>query len=150
MASPSMREGLNMKEGTKEVTKDMKTRMNNPDFLRMILGILAVLLVLAIGSAAYFYQQLANLKNNPQKIAQEEATDLVNRLGKLIVLPEGEQPTVATVNDLGPLKSQPFFAKAKLGDKVFIFTQSKKAILYDPISNKIVEIAPLNIGNPGQ
>lgn len=132
------------------MTNELKTRINNPALLRIISTILAVLLVIATGSAAYFYQQLAGLKTNPQKIAQEEAADLVNRLGKLIVLPEGEQPTIATVNDLGPLKSQPFFTKAKLGDKVFIFTQAKKAILYDSVNNRIVEIAPLNIGNPGQ
>ena len=70
----------------------------------------------------------------------------MNRVGKLIVLPEGEQPTVATVSDAESLREQPFFAQAKNGYKVLIYTNARKAILYDPLSNKIVDVAPLNIG----
>ena len=54
---------------------------------------------------------------------------------------------MATVSDLEKLKDQPFFAKAKIGDKVLIYTDAKKAILYDPVNDKIVEVAPINIGN---
>src|SRR3990170_2816002 len=44
---------------------------------------------------------------------------------------------------LSKLDDQPFFAKAKVGDKVLLFTQAKKAILYDPIGNVVVEVGPL-------
>ena len=110
--------------------------------------ILVVLLLLSIGSTAYLYNQVKNLKANPEAKAQEEVAALVAKVGQLIVLPEGETPTVATVNDPEKLKEQPFFAKAKAGDKVLIYTNAKKAILYNPTSHKIVEVAPLNIGAP--
>lgn len=67
-------------------------------------------------------------------------------MGRHIVLPEGETPTVGTVTDPEKLKDQAFFEKAKIGYRVIIYTNAKKAILYDPDSDKIVEVAPLNIG----
>lgn len=72
-----------------------------------------------------------------------EAEDTVARVGKLIVLPEGEDPTVATVTDPEKLRDQSFFANAKKGDKVLIYTRAKKAYLYDPSLNKLIEVAPI-------
>jgi hypothetical protein len=70
----------------------------------------------------------------------------VAAVGKLIVLPTDEQPTLATVVDPSKLKNQPFFAQAQKGDQVLIYTNARKAILYSPTANKIVEVAPLIIG----
>jgi hypothetical protein len=109
--------------------------------------LLLVLLVASIGSAVYFYSQFTQLKQDPQKTVREETQKLLERVGALMVLPEGEQPTIATVNDAEKLRSQPFFANAKNGYKVFIYANAKKAILFDPANNKIVEVAPVNIGN---
>lgn len=115
---------------------------------KTLLVVLAVAVVASIGSALYFYSQLSQLKADPQKIAQEETQALVAKVGKLIVLPEGEGPTVATVTEPELLKDQPFFVRAKKGDKVLIYASAGKAILYDPENNKIVEVAPINIGPP--
>lgn len=114
----------------------------------LLFVVLGLLLVLALTAAGYLYLQLNDYKNDPQRIMQDELNGLVKKVGGLIVLPDNEQPTVATVTNLEKLKSQPFFNKAKVGDKVLIYTNAKKAILYDPVNNKIVEVAPLNIGAP--
>lgn len=106
--------------------------------------IVLVVLVVILGAGFAYYFQKAN--TDPNKVAQEELTEVVEKVGKLIVLPEGETPTLATVSDPSKLKDQTFFARAKAGDKVLIFTNSKKAILYDPVANKIVEVAPVNLG----
>ena len=105
-----------------------------------------MLFVVAVVFAVYSYTQLAELRGDPQRVAEKEVEELVNRVGKLIVLPQGEQPTLATVSDVESLREQPFFAQAKNGDKVLIYTNARKVILYDPVKNKIVEVAPLNIG----
>jgi hypothetical protein len=112
-------------------------------------NIVAVLVVVALagaGTGYYYYDQYQTLKQNPQAVTEKENAALVAKLGQLIVLPTDEQPTIATVADPSKLKDQPFFANAKTGDRVFIYTNSKKAILYDEIANKIIEVAPINIG----
>lgn len=108
--------------------------------------IVVALLFLVLSVAAFhYYRQYSTLKKNPQEFARREAKQLVKQLSELIVLPEGEEPTVATVADLEKLQNQPFFAHAKKGDKVVIYSKARKAILYDPAAHKIVEVAPLNI-----
>lgn len=108
----------------------------------------------AAGFFAYKYQksqkELQTIKTDPtsiQQAAQDQAKQLVAQVGKLIELPQGEDPTVATITDVDKLKDQPFFQNAKNGDKVLIYTNAKKAILYDPDANKIIDVAPVNIGS---
>jgi hypothetical protein len=104
-----------------------------------------MLFVLAILADGYFVYKIYVVKaGNSQNSAQTEATNIINEVGKLIVLPTDEIPTIATVTDLSQLKNQPFFANAKVGDDVLIYSQAQKAILYDPSLNKIVEMAPFS------
>lgn len=117
-------------------------------FVRKYLNLVLIAFVIASGSLAfYFFEQYQGIKANPQKEAQKEVKDLVAAVSQLMVLPISEDPTVATVADPAKLKDQPFFANAKKGDKVLIFANAKKAILYSPETNKIIEVAPLSIGN---
>ena len=87
--------------------------------------------------------------NYPQEIAQQENQKIIDMVGKLVLLPEDETPTIATVTDPAKLKAeQAFFARAEDGDKVLIYTRALKAIMYRPRTNKIIEVAPLVIGTP--
>lgn len=113
---------------------------------KTILAFFIILAIAALGAAGYFYREASALKANPQESAQKETKELVARVGKIILLPEGETPTIATVFEPEKLKDQLFFVHAKKGDKVLIYTNAKKAILYNPETNKIVEVAPVNIG----
>ncbi len=109
----------------------------------------AILLVGAGGFLFYQHQKTQSTNANPNnpQVAQQEVKKLVSEVGKLIDLPTGEDPTVATVTDFTKLKDQPFFAKAKNGDKVLIYTNARKAILYDPNAKKVLDVAPINIGS---
>lgn len=86
------------------------------------------------------------LEKNPQALQEQEVASVVAEVGQLIVLPEGETPVVAEVADIEALKGQEFFAKAATGDKVLIYTQALKAILYRPSTKKIIEVAPVVLG----
>lgn len=116
--------------------------------------VLLIILVLASlattsGTAYFFYtkyQKAQKLLQNPTEAAKEETTSVLAKVGKLMDLPTGEQPTIATILDPSKLKDQPFFAKAKNGDKVILYANVRKAILFRPGENKIIDVAPINIG----
>lgn len=121
----------------------MKKIRFNPKILVIILLILALL------PSFYFYNQYQKTKKelkNSKSTTDSEKQKIITRLGQLMVLPEGEEPTVATISDKEKLKDQPFFAKASNGDVLIIYTQARKAILYDPVADKIVDVVSINLG----
>jgi len=120
--------------------------MENTLKQKLMKAVVPAIALVAIILAGYFYSQVRVLKQNPQAIAQQEANNLVAKISKLIVLPADETPTVATVSDPEALKDQPFFASAQKGDKLLIYAQAKKAVLFSVTLNKIIDVAPLNIG----
>ena len=119
----------------------------------IFLSVLFILIGGIIGavSGIYYFNKFKGAEQRLREASltsQESVESLIAKVGKLIKLPEGEIPTVATVSDLARLKEQPFFNKAKVGDKVLIYTQAKKAFLYDPVNNLILEVGPLVIPTP--
>ena len=76
-------------------------------------------------------------------LADKERIEILTKVSTHIVLPKDEVPTLATVSDPEQLKKYPFFTNAEKGDKVLIYSLAKKAILYRPTGDKIVEIAPI-------
>jgi uncharacterized protein HemX len=115
---------------------------------------IALIILIALGVGLVLILKDRNhLKNEVSKLSQSqqatlnEATELNNEVGKLIQLPTDEVPTVATVIDAAKVKSQAFFANAQNGDKLLLYSKSGKAILYRPSTKKIIEVAPINLGN---
>ncbi len=107
-----------------------------------------LILSLIFWGGFYFFREWKNGRaiNASRDIeVKSDSQTLIEEVSKLISLPQDEEPTIATVSDPKLLKDQAFFANAKVGDKVLIYTKAKKAILYDPVNKKIMEVAPLNI-----
>lgn len=129
------------------MTKDLaKTK------LPKIAGIALIALIL-IGGGAYLLMTNQKMKNELLRLkdpevaemqAQAETSVTMEAVSKLIEVPEGT-PTLATVTDADKLKDQPFFKNAQNGDKVLIFTDAKKVIIYRPSTNKIIEVGGLNV-----
>ena len=118
------------------------------DFLSRRFYIIFVIFFLVIVCILFFVFKDRIFTENTNDIGQnKEAKTLTQRVGEHIFLPEGEVPTIATVSDPEALRGQTFFIDAKKGDKVLIFPNAKKAILYDPVADKIITIAPLNTGS---
>ncbi len=119
----------------------------------VLIGALTLFLVLTAAVGGYLFynyqssqREISKLKENPQTVARQETDEVTAKVGALMDLPKNEQPTLATVTDINKLKNQQFFAEAQNGDKVLIYAQSSKAILYRPQTNKIIEVASVNLG----
>lgn len=128
-----------------------ETRRKLPGFVGKFIPYL-IIIILAVGGTAYVARQKPEILglSKGQAQVQAEIDKLVADVGKLIALPKDEKPTVATVTDIEKVKDQPFFKNAKNGDKVLIYTNEKKAILYRPTENLIVEVGAVNINQTPQ
>lgn len=106
-----------------------------------------LLLIVSIAIATFYYYKYQTIKNNPAYITETEIKKLSDIVAKLIKLPADEEPTIATVEDKDKLRDQPFFADTENGDKILIYTKAKKAIIYRPNSNSIINVGPIVISN---
>jgi hypothetical protein len=141
---------MSVKKSTKKIITPQggveETSTINTWIVVLISGVIILVVVLAYA----FYNQLkttSTLIKTKDMVLKESTNSLIMKVGRLIELPIGEEPTIATVSDKTKLGGQPFFAKAENGDRVFIYTKAKKAILYRPLANKIIEVAPINIAD---
>lgn len=98
----------------------------------------------AISYAVILYR---NYFADPNVVMQREISSLTLKIGRFMELPKGEQPTLATVTDRDKLKGQDFFADAKNGDKLLIYPKAKRAILYRPSTEKVIEVTNLTSGS---
>lgn len=103
--------------------------------------------LVAIALAIYFFFQYQKAQYQLNKVTQGGEQALISEVGKLIILPRDEKPSIATVSDVTKLKGQHFFSNAKNGDKVLLYTKAQQAILYDPFVNKIVAVGPISLTN---
>lgn len=104
--------------------------------------VLAGLFLVAASAAGFFYWQY---RQTPSVVEAKEIASLTSRIGKTVLLPDGEAPTLATVKDKEKLTSQPFFRRAENGDKVLIYANAGRAILYRPSTEQIIEITSVNL-----
>jgi uncharacterized protein YneF (UPF0154 family) len=110
-----------------------------------IIILVFVCLLLCISSGFFFYQYWKLQKQvNTKQITQEEVKKITGQVGRLMLLPTNETPTIATITDITKLNGQVFFKNAHNGDKVLIYSNNREAILYNPQKNIIVNVAPVN------
>lgn len=111
--------------------------------------IVVILLPLLVGGAIVFgiVKTKPELLGIPKQGAPilTEADELVTLVSKLMTLPTDEKPTVATILDIKKVAGQDFYKNAKEGDKVLIFTTNKKAVIYRPSENKIIDVGVVSI-----
>jgi len=109
--------------------------------------LLTLFFIIVLIVSAYFFIKYLNtrkLLQNPAVKAAQELEKIVSQIDKFMELPTDEIPTMYTVADKSKLPNQNFYEKAENGDKLLIYNKVKKAILYRPSINKIIEIGPVS------
>lgn len=136
------------KQTQRVTTPVVDNRIFDPRFLKISKFLGLLILVVIVGVISYFYGQKGNAQPVMTNSSQHDrVVELVAEVGKIIVLPTDEMPTVAIVSDPEVLKQQAFFMTAKKGDRVLLYPRAHKVILYDPLVHKIIDVATLqNIG----
>ena len=82
------------------------------------------------------------------QVDQTQVKDLIAKVGKLVILPTGEDPVIATINDADGLTKQQVFYKGSInGDVVLVYQKAAKAIVYSPSRNIIVNVGPVVLQN---
>ncbi|MEX0895393.1 MAG: LytR C-terminal domain-containing protein [Patescibacteria group bacterium] len=80
----------------------------------------------------------------------ERKLEIIDELAKIYDVPSDETPSVAKVTNVDELKNEPFFAKAKNGDVVIVYQSIQKAILFDPLEKKILDVAEVSSSSAQQ
>lgn len=114
-------------------------------FFHKFIHIILLFLVIAMGFSAFYFYKKANTVNPGKKV---ETSNLIEKISKHVLLPNGETPTIATVADPNLLKDQAFFVDTLVGDKVLMYTNGKKAILYRPSIDRVINITVIDLDSP--
>lgn len=105
-------------------------------------NILVVVIFLGLTAAAgYLWWQYKKSTPSAQTaLVADEVSIIVEKIKNQVDLPQ-ENPVLAIITD--PTTDQSLFSDALPGDKVLIYIQAKKAILYRPSSDQVVETISL-------
>lgn len=131
------------------VSSSKKSRLRP---LLMLAAVALVVLVVAIdmrrrsaeAQLAQLSLRLDQLNGGDAEQNKEIADKVVLQLRALIDIPEGVEPTVATIVDVNVLRERnPFYNKAKNGD--YLVVTSERAILFDANQNKILDVVPVQL-----
>lgn len=107
---------------------------------RIILIISGIILVVGlIASSVFFYFRY---KQEVSKNPNREISAIVATISEFMFLPN-ETPTLATITNVDELAENALFDRAENGDKVLIYSAAKKAILFRPSEDKVIEVLPI-------
>jgi len=123
----------------------------SPRFLGRYFLWLAIVVVI-IWTAAFFELGRDTVYwDNPSLQGQEQAAEILHRVGQIIQLPTGETPTMAAINNAAVAKqNQPFLANAENGDVLIVYSNAGEALLYRPSTDKLIAVGPVDTPNPAQ
>lgn len=99
--------------------------------------------VLAV-TATVFFKENQDLKKSPDAAARATSERVLEKVSKLYQLPNGEQPTVAKIEDKSKLEGQSFFKTAENGDYLLVYPKAKLALLYRENDDRLVNVGPVN------
>lgn len=113
----------------------------------------AIFLILGAGLGYLGYEynkvkgELDDLSSSPLVQEEKLVTETLEKLAKHAILPEGQLPSIAEIQDVDTLKEgNLFYADAKNGNLLIVY--QTKAFIYDTENDLIVNIGPVFLQSP--
>ncbi len=110
--------------------------------VKVILGLVVVALI-----AGGLYYRNYNSPEAEQARIEKENKDMLAEIGERMLLPQ-EEPVIYNIEDPALLASQqPFFTGSVEGDRLILFPQTAKAVIWSPERKVIVNVGPITFDN---
>jgi len=124
-----------------------QTVSNSNKMYKIIVVIALIATMLAVGAAAFFYNDAQDSKEqSPEVVAENnlaETEKIVSELSEILFISSDQEPTVARVEDPAVLQqSNPdFYRNIQVGDYLVLYPQ--RAIIYRSSETQIINVAPI-------
>lgn len=111
--------------------------------------ILSILILTIIASLSYaVYDKFFITKLPEGQLSEKQIENLINKVSKLIVVPD-EEPVVATIIKAEELMAeQKFYLGSQNGDQLIFFPKAQKALIYRKSENKLINVGPVMVDQP--
>ncbi len=112
--------------------------------LRRYRGPIVLVLFLALLAGSFALGRYSVYRAHPELAGQDQAAAVLAKVGQLMQLPQGENPSMARVTDAAQVRqAQPFLSEAQNDDILIIYQRAGTAILYRPSTNKLIAVGPV-------
>ena len=89
-------------------------------------------------------QKQTEINAIPQ-LDEKQVQEIVTQIEKVTPVKKDEKPVITEIVDVENLKkTNAFYKDAQNGDKLIVFAQDKKVIIYRPSTNQVINIAALS------
>jgi hypothetical protein len=110
-----------------------------------VIALMGIVVIIA-AAAVYIITRNANTSapNTTNTATSSADAALLTKLSSVMLLPEGEDPVISTITDAQGLKQDaPFYQNTENGDKILIYIESGKIIIYRESENLVVNAGPI-------
>jgi hypothetical protein len=106
-----------------------------------VFSLITLVVVALIASGAFIVGARIH-RNNTKNLNDVNVVQLL--IAKHYLLPQGETPALITVTDVSKLTT-PFLKESQDGDKILVYQNAKKVVIYRPSIDRIVDIGPVSV-----
>lgn len=124
-----------------ELTKSTRSHTinsmrKNKSPMMLVIGLVIVILLAVIVVLGW------KLYSRDEPAANDEKTSerIIDKVSKIYLLPENEDPAIVQIQDVSQLEGQDFFKKAINGDYLLAYEENNIAIIYREPDNKLINI----------
>ena len=131
--------------------QETKKKIDKKKILKIAAIIIAAVLVLLLawGLLSFANNYAAHSKANVavrNNDTQPDTQSAAGRAAKHLLLPEEKPVVIEIKNSADLIKEQAFYAGAQDGDILLIYAAAKKAVIYSPARDIIINVGPIYAG----